>query len=134
MNDSIPNYLFKNIKKSIKNKSRILLLGLSFKEDVGDIRNSKSIELAKKIQRGKFTLDCYDPNINPKELSKEYNITVDKPKGKYDCIIVAVSHKEFIKMRRNNILKLLNSNALILDVKGIWRKELASSNCKYWCL
>ena len=54
LNDSIPNFLVKNISKKIKKGSRILLLGLSFKENVGDIRNSKSIELVKTLKNKKF--------------------------------------------------------------------------------
>ena len=64
VNDSMPAYLYKNINKSINKNSRILLLGLTFKEDVGDIRNSKSAELANKIIKGNFDLDCYDPKAN----------------------------------------------------------------------
>ena len=64
LNDSVPNYLLKNISRKLKKNSRILLLGLSFKEDVGDIRNSKSIELAIKIKRKNFAIDCYDPRVN----------------------------------------------------------------------
>ena len=63
LNDSIPDYLLKNIKSKLKKNSRILLLGLSFKEDVGDIRNSKSIELFRKIKKSRFLIDCYDPRV-----------------------------------------------------------------------
>ncbi len=134
LNDSIPEYLYQHIKKKIKKKSKVLLLGLSFKEDVGDIRNSKSLELAKKIKKGKFMLDCFDPKINKKELIQEYGITMTKPKGKYHCIIVAVSHKEFIKMHINDIYSLMHENALIVDIKGIWNKRISLKHDNYWCL
>ena len=82
LNDSIPDYLLKDISKKLKKISRILLLGLSFKEDVGDIRNSKSIELFKKLKKKKFLIDCYDPRVDQEELKKEYNVLMKKPKGK----------------------------------------------------
>ena len=134
LNDSIPEYLLKNIKRKLKKNSRILLLGLSFKEDVGDIRNSKSIELVIKIKKKNFLIDCYDPRVNQAELEREYNLKMNKPKGKYDCVIVAVAHKEFINLNEENILKLINDNSYIIDIKGIWNKKISSKLKNYWCL
>ena len=133
LNDSIPDYLFKNINRKLKKGSRVLLLGLSFKEDVGDIRNSKSIELLKKIKKNDFKIDFYDPKVNQAELKKEYNLQMNKPTGKYDCIIVAVAHKEFKKMNKESILSLINNNSYILDIKGIWNKKISSKVKNYWC-
>ena len=134
VNDSIPNYLYKNIKNKINKKSRILLLGLTFKEDVGDIRNSKSAELANKIMKGNYKIDCYDPKANKVDLLKEYNIKIKKPYGKYDCVIVAVSHKEFIKMRLEEILSMINEKTYIVDIKGIWKNRLSNRHKNLWCL
>ena len=134
LNDSVPNYLLKNISKKLKKNSRVLLLGLSFKEDVGDIRNSKSIELAIKIKRKNFAIDCYDPRVNQGELKREYNLKMNKPKGKYDCIILAVAHKEFIKMNEKNILGLAKENSYVIDIKGVWYKKISLKLKNYWCL
>ena len=134
LNDSVPDYLLKNIIRKLKKDSRILLLGLSFKEDVGDIRNSKSIELVIKIKKKNFVIDCYDPRVDKAELEREYNLKMNKPKGKYDCVIVAVAHKEFIKMNEKNILRLVNDNSYIIDIKGIWNKKISSKLKNYWCL
>ena len=134
VNDSIPNYLYKNIKNKINKKSRILLLGLTFKEDVGDIRNSKSAELANKIMKGNFKIDCFDPKANKIDLLKEYNIKIKKPSGRYDCIIVAVSHKEFIKMRTEEIFSMIYEKTYIVDIKGIWKKRLSNKHKNLWCL
>ena len=134
VNDSIPNYLYKNIKSKINKRSRILLLGLTFKEDVGDIRNSKAAELANKIMKGNFKIDCFDPKANKIDLLKEYNIKIKKPSGRYDCIIVAVSHKEFIKMRIEEIFSMINEGTYIVDIKGIWKKRLSNKHKNLWCL
>ena len=109
-------------------------MGLSFKEDVGDIRNSKSIELVKKIKKKNFVIDCYDPRVNRKELEREYNLKMSKPKGKYDCVIMAVAHKEFKKMNEEDILDLVKSYSYIIDIKGIWNKKISSKVKNYWCL
>ena len=134
LNDSMPDYLLKDISRKIKKKSRILLLGLSFKEDVGDIRNSKSIELFKKLKKKKFLIDCYDPRVDQKELKKEYNILMKKPKGKYSCIIVAVAHKEFLKIKQKDLLSYIEDDTYIIDIKGIWHKKISSNLKNYWCL
>ena len=134
VNDSIPSYLFKNINRKLKKNSRILLLGLSFKEDVSDIRNSKSVVLLKKIKEKKFTIDCYDPRVNQQELKKAHNILMKTPKGKYDCIILAVAHREFVKMSTQEILKFTKDDAYIIDIKGVWNKKISNKFNNYWCL
>ncbi len=134
VNDSIPDYLLKNINRKLKKNSKILLLGLSFKEDVGDIRNSKSIVLVQKIKNKNFTIDCYDPRVHQQELKKEYNIVMKKPKGKYDCVILAVAHKEFVRMSKQEILKLIRDDTFIIDIKGVWNKKISNKSYNYWCL
>ena len=123
LNDSIPDYLLKDVSKKLKKNSRILLLGLSFKEDVGDIRNSKSIELFKKIKKNKFLIDCYDPRVDKEELKKEHNILMKNPKGKYDCIILAVAHSEFVDMGVAHIRSLGKHNHVLYDLKYVFAKE-----------
>ena len=134
LNDSVPNFLVKNIDKKLKKGSRILLLGLSFKENVGDIRNSKSIELLKNLKKKKFVIDSFDPRVNQEELKREYNLKIDKPKGKYNCIILAVAHKEFEKMNKEEILSLAKEDCYIIDIKAIWNKKISSKVKNYWCL
>ena len=134
LNDSVPNFLVKNIYKKLKKGSRVLLLGLSFKENVGDIRNSKSIELVKRLKNKKFVIDCFDPRVDPEQLKKEYNLKVNRPQGKYHCIILAVAHKEFKKMNTEEILSLAKENCYIIDIKGVWNKKISSKLKDYWCL
>ncbi|MAH88846.1 MAG: hypothetical protein CMJ06_02200 [Pelagibacterales bacterium] len=134
VNDSVPDYLLKNINRKLKKNSKILFLGLSFKEDVGDIRNSKAIVLVQKIKKKNYTIDCYDPRVNAQELKKEYSIVMNKPKSKYDCIILAVAHKEFVKMKKQDILKLTKDDSYIIDIKGVWNKKISHKFNNYWCL
>ena len=61
-------------------------------------------------------------------------ILMKKPKGRYNCIIVAVAHKEFLKMKEEAILSLTNDETYIIDVKGIWNKKIFSQLKHYWCL
>ena len=134
INNSVPTFILKTIKKQLKKNSKILLLGLSFKENVGDIRNSKSADLAKQININNYKLDCFDPRVSKSDLNKEYNLSLDKPKGKYDCIIVTVAHNEFVKMRKDTIMNLIKKDGIIIDIKGIWKKKGFLKKFNYWCL
>ena len=67
-------------------------------------------------------------------LKKEYNVFMNKPKGKYDCIIIAVAHKEFLKMKKEVILSFIKDDTYVIDVKGIWYKKIFSKLKNYWCL
>ena len=88
---------------------------------------------SKNLKKKKFLIDCYDPRVDQQELKKEYNILMKKPKGKYSCIIVAVAHKEFLKMKEEDLLSLTNDETYIIDVKGIWNKKISSKLKYYWC-
>ena len=59
---------------------------------------------------------------------------MNKPKGKYDCIILAVAHKEFTKMNEKNILGLAKDNSYDIDIKGVWYKKISAKLKNYWCL
>ena len=63
-----------------------------------------------------------------------YNIRMKEPKGKYDCVIITVSHKEIIEMKIKDILDLIKKETFIVDVKGVWKKKLFSKHSNYWCL
>ena len=58
---------------------------------------------------------------------------MNKPKGKYDCIIVAVAHREFKNMNAKKILELSKNNTYVIDIKGIWNKKISSKLKNYWC-
>ena len=134
INDSMSFYLFRKIKKLIKKKSRVLILGMAFKENVNDTRNSKSIELARFFKKNNYNLDCYDPLVNKTEIRKNYDLSLKVPKGKYDCLIVTIGHAEFKKFSKKEILALLNKRALIVDVRGVWKKINFPPNLKVWNL
>ena len=134
INDSMPKYLFKKIKKFLNNKSKVLILGMAFKENVNDIRNSKSIELAKHFIKNDYNVHCYDPLVNKLTLKKEHNISLTKPIGKYNCLIVSVSHSDFKKMNKKSILSLLKANSLIVDIRGTWEKINFPSDFRVWRL
>tara|TARA_Y100001935_G_scaffold247535_1_gene243556 strand:- start:1106 stop:2344 length:1239 start_codon:yes stop_codon:yes gene_type:complete len=118
MNDSMYGYVFQQIKK-IKNIKKIAHLGVTFKEDCKDFRNSMSVKLVKKLKENNFKVDVFDPIANFKELKKIENINLSKKlKNKYyDLVLIAVPHKKIIKLGGKGINNLLNKNGVIFDLK-----------------
>lgn len=114
------------IKKDISIKgARILNLGITFKEDCPDIRNSKVIDVISNLQEYGVVVDTYDPWANSSEVLEEYGIQLKEKVGnteKYDAIILTVSHKEFLKL---DLKQHLADAGIIYDVKGALSKEIA---------
>jgi UDP-N-acetyl-D-galactosamine dehydrogenase len=134
LNDSMGPYVAKQtiklmIKKGIAiSESNILVLGITFKEDCPDIRNSRAIDIINEIKSYEVKVDVFDPWASAKEVEHEYGINLitnkNELKIKYDAIILAVSHKEFIKI---DLKKYVKPNHVTFDVKSILSKELTDS-------
>ena len=121
--DYIVNKSLKNTKKFFKTKKiKFLILGLTFKENCVDYRNSKSIELVEKLRSKKIKTDCYDPLINIEEFSKNHKIKVLKKinLNYYHCCIIAVGHNYFKNLGESKIRSFLVKKGLIFDIKNIF--------------
>ncbi len=128
MSTHVANKLFLKMReKKIKIvNSKILIMGLTFKENCPDIRNSKVFDLVKRLKKSKAKISVYDPwvNIKIKKL-KEVNL-IKKPKKQYfDCIILAVSHTIFKKMGIKKINNFTKKNHIIFDLKYIFSENLS---------
>ena len=114
------------IKKNISVKgAKILNLGVTFKENCPDIRNSKVVDVIANLEEYGVKVDTYDPWANPKEVLEEYNIQLlneISETEKYNAIILTVSHQEFLDL---NLKNYLITDGIIYDVKGCLSKELA---------
>jgi len=110
------------VGKIIKN-SNILVLGLTFKEDCPDIRNTKVIDIIEEMKDFGSNVDVFDPWVDPNEKKKSYSHGLIsnplKNEKKYDAIIVAVAHSDFKEYTHETYLKLSKKDAVIIDVKGI---------------
>lgn len=140
VNDSMGSYIAKqSIKRLISSvkeikTSRALIMGITFKENVSDIRNSKVVDIYKELKSfGIQNIDVIDPYANSNEVKQEYCIElVKEPTNKYDLIIIAVSHKQYVDLDDNFFLKISNKNSVIVDIKNI-KKNLADK-FNYWSL
>ena len=115
------------IKKEHKvNASKALILGVTFKEDCPDIRNSKVIDIYNELLQYGMKVEVYDPHADHHEVSEEYNINLIGEVGsEYDAVILAVSHKEFLNIDYKKIIK--NSNSVIFDTKSFLDRKIVDA-------
>ncbi|MCH4823786.1 nucleotide sugar dehydrogenase [Gramella lutea] len=124
MNDSMGQYVASEVVKlmlqnDIKVKgSNILVLGITFKENCPDVRNTKVVDVVKSLKEYGVNLTIFDPLANPTEVEHEYGLqtTSNLPKAKFDAVVLAVAHKEFMAIDLN---ELKSDGAVVYDVKGI---------------
>ena len=118
LNDSMGEYVAsevvkKMIKQGIQIKgSNILVLGITFKENCPDVRNTKVVDVIRELKEYGTNITIYDPWANPEEVEHEYGLDIETklPNGKFDAVVLAVSHKEFDTV---NFRSLLKSNGII---------------------
>jgi UDP-N-acetyl-D-galactosamine dehydrogenase len=139
VNDSMGFYVAKQtVKKLIAlgidiNKSRVLVMGATFKEDVEDIRNSKVVDVINEFKSYGVAVDVIDPRASSEELKHEYGFELVAEVGSgYDAIVVAVNHKEYKNFTEADFKKLGSDKAIIVDLKGILRGKIKDLN--YWSL
>ena len=127
LNDNMGCYVISQVVKLMLNKrihvneARILMMGLTFKENCPDIRNTRVIDMIKELNSYGAKIDIYDPWVDPKETQHEYGITpIDKPQqNTYDAIILAVKHDQFVQMGEEKIRALGKENHVLYDIKYI---------------
>ena len=130
INDGLSAVITARIDELCKKEDRILVLGITFKENVPDIRNSKVVDLVRQLQASGREIDVFDPLADPLETEREYGIIpVDQPKGLYDCAITAVAHNIFQPQMLHG---LLSAGGMVADIKGIWRHEIWPNGIRYW--
>ncbi len=145
INDYMGKFVAENtVKKLIKagkavKGSKVLILGLTFKENISDIRNTKVIDVYNELKEYGIDVFVHDPFAYPDEVKKEYgielldNIEKETP---YDAIIVAVKHKPFVEeLDFQEYKKIMGENPVLIDIKGLYNKEKAKKEgFLYWRL
>jgi len=130
MNDSMGSYVATETVKMMINKgatikgSRALVLGITFKENCPDIRNSRVIDIIKELQSYHVEVDVYDPWASKEEVKHEYGLDLigsdDALQTNYDAVILAVAHNAFLKL---DMKKLKSPTSVLFDVKSLLPKE-----------
>jgi UDP-N-acetyl-D-galactosamine dehydrogenase len=138
-NDQMPGYIAKKtVQKMVKlgknpAESRVLVLGITFKEGVSDVRNSKVAELVKELQAFSLQVDVVDPFAEKEALHEDYGLSLaSEPCGVYDAIVLAVAHQPFRELENKTLQSWANFPALLVDIKGLLRTK--SEGFQYWSL
>lgn len=142
INDNMGKYIAENIVKElikedipVKN-AKVLIKGVTFKENVPDIRNSKVIDIIKELKNYSVNVMMEDIYANPEEFEKEYKLKLDKNVKEVDAIVFAVAHNEYKNMTIEDIKEVLkNDRKLVFDIKAMFDKqELENGGLKVWRL
>ena len=127
MGGHVVSEMIKKMEKKKINikKSKILIMGLTFKENCSDVRNSGVKMVFERLKKYTHNLDLYDPWTDSEEIKKIYgtNLQQSLDKNKYDGVIIAVAHKIFIEMGKIEILNLCKKNHVIYDLKYLFTKD-----------
>ena len=139
INDGMPAYIAKRLVQALiqkgKNPSgcKVLVLGITFKEDVADIRNSKVADLVKELMGYSINVHLMDPHASPNEVAHEYNLSMmDELSSNYDAIVVAVGHKEYKAYSMDYLRSLMNGQPVLFDLKGVYERPEDSNGMSYW--
>ena len=128
MSTFVANKMIKMLIKSGKQimGSKILILGVTFKENCPDIRNSKVADVYHELKEFGLKVDAYDYQADPKEVNEEYGIhLIDEITEKYDGILLAVSHSKFLELDIESLKK--NSKSIVYDLKGFLPRNQVNS-------
>lgn len=139
VNDGMPAWVAKKlVQLLIKNgksphQSKVLVLGITFKENVADIRNSKVATLVRELQDFFIQVEIMDPHASPGEVLKEHNLTLSNSMSKdYDAVVVAVSHREYHSLNMSFLKSIMNENPILVDLKALY--EHVDPEIDYWRL
>ncbi len=133
INDGMSSYFAMKILNILnKNKigttnSKILILGITFKEDCPDIRNSKVVDLINELKSFRAIVDAYDPIANATDIKDEFGINIldDPTKNNYDVVVIAVAHKIFSNLGGKKIRTWCKPNGILMDLKNTISKHEA---------
>ncbi|MBN2682037.1 MAG: nucleotide sugar dehydrogenase [Bacteroidales bacterium] len=139
VNDSMGSYVAKQLVKKIiaKDKNiknaRVLVMGVTFKENVSDIRNSKVVDVINELKTYSVNVDVIDPFAVSLEVNEEYGFELkSKPEGTYDAVIAAVNHKQYVELQESYFEELTGKDGILIDIKGMYRNKI--KNLTYWSL
>lgn len=140
INDEMPSFIAKRLVQKLisrgknPNETKVLIMGITFKENVADIRNSLVAKLARELMSYSIYVHITDPYASPNEVAHEYNLTmVEQVSKDYDAVIVAVNHKQYRKLDRKYFESITKENPILMDLKGIYDFD-NSNGMLYWRL
>jgi UDP-N-acetyl-D-galactosamine dehydrogenase len=155
INDNMADFIAERIVAQLGGEGRILVLGLTFKENVPDLRNSKVIDLIRGLERRGYRVDVHDPMADLDEAEEHYGVHLkrrvsdlgmdkgfagkdkragEEENGKYVCVVGAVQHDVYRHMKATEIENLLQPGGLVADIKAMWRGMEFGQGIRRWQL
>lgn len=133
INDNMGAYVVSQLVKAMLHKSipvkgaNVLIMGLTFKENCPDLRNTRVVDIISELAEYNINVDIYDPWVSPDEAQHEYGVEVctDKPEQQYDAVILAVAHDQFKEMSNKEYRTLTKSESIIYDLKYVLDSEFS---------
>jgi UDP-N-acetyl-D-galactosamine dehydrogenase len=137
VNDGMPGFVAKRLVQTLiqKGKSpndcKVLIMGVTFKENVADIRNSRVVDLVRELMDYSINVHIADPYASPNEVAHEYKLTlVDSISNDYDAVVVAVGHEEYLNHSSEYFQSIMSNNPVLIDLKTLYdfkdNKELTT--------
>ncbi len=142
INDNMGKYVAENVVKQLIRDhcpihgAKVLVMGITFKENVPDVRNSKAIDIIRELEDYGISTYVTDPHADPYEVWREYGFELSAEIPQVDAVILAVNHKEFVTMSLDELRsRLKQGRNVLIDVKGVFNRTAAEADgFKYWRL
>ncbi len=142
INDSMGGYVAECIARELARTgrgagARVLVLGLTFKENVPDLRNSRVIDIISALRERGFVVDVHDAHADAGEAEAHYGVRLKARLDRgdlYDCVIGAVAHEAYAKFTPETFQDLLGPDGVVADIKGMWRKIKLPDSYRRWQL
>jgi UDP-N-acetyl-D-galactosamine dehydrogenase len=134
-NDNMGSWIADALHERRRRAGSALVLGLTFKENVPDMRNSRTFDLVRRLQWLGHEVDVADPLISASEIERAHGMKLTHPGGRrYDLVVGAVAHREYREMTDDQLLGLVASGGTLADLKGIWRDRGLGPEVDLWTL
>lgn len=138
INEDVPSFIAKRLVQKLLEKGKnpgqckVLVMGITFKEDVTDIRNSKVVDLIKELMSYSMNVHITDPHASPNEVAHEYQLSMTEQLAEnYDAVVLAVAHKEFKELSIQDMRAKMNGTPILFDLKGLYEP---TDELEYWRL
>ena len=139
INDGMPAFIAKRLVQMLVQKgknlqnAKVLVMGITFKENVSDIRNSKVADLIKELMQFSINVHIVDSHASPNEVAHEYGLTLlDQPSDAYDAVLVAVGHDQYKQLDMNYFKSIMNEQPILMDLKSMYENN--DPAVTYWRL
>ncbi|MEX6722969.1 nucleotide sugar dehydrogenase [Parapedomonas caeni] len=148
INDGMGRYVADSVSEGLAKGSRILVLGLTFKENVPDLRNSKVVDVIRRLEENGHVVRVHDPLADQHEAEEEYGLNLLRRKADirlddlaraaekepFDAVVAAVPHKVYADMTASQVAALVRPGGLVADIKGMWRDLDLGDGYRRWQL